>query len=115
VDWFLLYVAVGILSTARTARLVVFDDYPPMVWLRDRWDTWTKYDPHEVGWGKLLHCAFCATPYIGAVVLAWALLALPGSDWKDWWSSAFWWVLLNGLWGAVYLAAMAVAYDQPEG
>lgn len=108
-DWFVLYVIIAITSVARTARLLVWDEYPPMVWVRGKWDQRVTS-----GWNKLLHCAFCATPYLALGMGAWALLALPGSEWQDWWSSAFWWVLVNGLWGGSYVAAIMVAYDQPD-
>jgi hypothetical protein len=114
VTWLLIYVLIGVLSVARTARLVVFDDYPPMVWLRDRWDRLTHYDPQTVGWGKLLHCAFCATPYLAVGMLLWSLAALPDSNPTDWWSAAWWWLVVNGTWGLSYIAAITVAYDQPE-
>lgn len=103
----LLY-AIGILSVARTARLLVWDEYPPMVWARDTWDA------HVTGgWNKLAHCAFCATPYLAVGMTVWALLALHDSQVGDWWSSAWWWTVINGTWGGSYLAAIVVAYDQP--
>jgi hypothetical protein len=91
---------VGILSVARTARLIGFDEYPPMVWLRDRWDERIG----DEGWGKLIHCPFCATPYLAAGMALWFWLG--GEHWT-------WWVI-NGVWGFSYVAAIIVAYDQPE-
>ena len=105
-----LAVVIGVLSVARTARLIGFDEYPPMVWLRDKWDA--RFG--EEGWGKLIHCPFCASPYLALGMYLWAFFALPESDWSDPWSSAFWWVTVNGIWGFSYLAAILVAYDQPE-
>lgn len=88
---------VGVLATARLARLVVFDDYPPTVWLRIKVDTWT----HENSWSKLVHCAYCLAPWIGLLdfIAGWA----SGYHWV-------WWVFNIWLAGG-YLAAMAVAYD----
>jgi len=93
-------VIVGILSVARTARLIGFDEYPPMAWLRQKW-----YDRFgDEGWGKLVYCPFCATPYLAAGMIAWA-----------WLSDLHWsWWLVNGWWGLSYISAMVVAYDQPE-
>lgn len=102
VDHFTLIAAVivGILSVARTARLIGFDDYPPMVWLRDRWNE--RFG--EEGWGKLIHCPFCSAPYLAAGMIAWA-----------WVSDLHWtWWLINGWWGLCYLSSIVVAYDQPE-
>lgn len=97
-------VIVGVLSVARTARLVGFDEYPPMVWLRDKWEArWGKE-----GWGKLIFCPFCSAPYMAAVMLAWAWLS-----WGNEPAETIWWVA-NGVWGLSYLSSILVAYDQPE-
>jgi hypothetical protein len=91
---------VGILSVGRTARLIGFDDYPPIVWLRVKW-----YDRFsDQGWGKLIYCPFCSAPYLAAGMLAWAWVS--GLHWS-------WWVI-NGWWGLSYLSSILVAYDQPE-
>lgn len=89
---------IGTLSVARTARLVVFDDFPPALWLRERLlvllgDTW----------GKVVTCPFCLAPYLSAGMIAWVYLS--DLHWT-------WWVI-NGWWAASYIAAMVVAYDEP--
>jgi hypothetical protein len=93
---------VGILSVARTARLLIFDDLPPMVWLRSRVVGWYREDSK---WSALWECPFCIAPYLATGMAVWAWL----SD-----LNTFWWVV-NGTWGASYVAAIIVAYDQPEG
>lgn len=97
-------VIVGVLSVARTARLIVFDDYPPMVWLRSHWEArWG-----DEGWAALISCQFCCTPYLSAGMAAWAWLAYSdGSQWGLHWT---WW-LVNGVWGLSYVAAIVVAFD----
>lgn len=90
---------IGTLAVARTLRLVIWDDFPPVAWLRLRGiallgDTW----------GKLLTCQFCLAPYAVAVMMGWAY----ASDLH--WT---WWII-NGWWAASYLAAIVVAYDQPD-
>lgn len=97
---------VGILSVARTARLIVWDEYPPMVWLR------MKHDDHfgDEGWGKLIHCQFCATPYLAAGMALWFWLAFTYGDGT---AQTVWWVV-NGTWGLSYISAMLVSYDTPE-
>jgi len=91
---------VGVLSVARTARLITFDDFPPMMWLRTK--ILVTIGP-DSKWAPLLRCPFCLSPYLMAVMVAWAFL----SDFH--WT---WW-LLNGWWATSYVAAMVVAYDEP--
>lgn len=93
-------VIIGIVSVARTARLLLFDEFPPMVWLRVRI---LAMFPEDSSWSKIAECPFCLTPYLAAGMLGWAWL----SDLNAWW-----WVI-NGVWAASYLAAILVAYDQP--
>lgn len=70
-----------------------------------KWDTLT----HESAWNKLLHCQFCLTPYLTAGLLGWYWLAERSDGvWDD-----MWWIA-NGVWAVSYLAAILVAYDQPE-
>lgn len=92
-------VIVGVLSVARTARLIGFDDFPPMVWVRVRLlavlgDTW----------GNLLTCPFCLAPYLATGMALWAW----ASD-----TNTAWWVI-NGVWGLSYVASILVARDEPE-
>lgn len=102
---------IAVLSVARTARLIVWDEYPPTIWLRIKWDNATG----DSAWNKLLHCQFCLTPYLMAGVMLWAWWA----DIADhavltdsFWATAWW--IVNGWWAGSYLAASYVAYDQPE-
>jgi hypothetical protein len=106
---FLLTLAVAVLSVARTARLIVFDEYPPMMWLRERWDRILVGN-----WGKLIHCGFCAAPYLAAGMAVWFLWVTPWGNPGDYWSADWWFVVVNGTWGLSYLASITVAYDQPE-
>lgn len=92
-------VVVGVLSVARTARLLVFDDFPPVRAVRERALARLNED-----WSGLLTCAFCLCPYLSAGMIAWAWVS--GLHWT-------WWVI-NGWWAASYVAAIVVAYDQPN-
>lgn len=90
---------IGVLSIARTARLIVWDEFPPVEYARVR-----LMAVFGDKWGKVWQCQFCITPYLTVGMVAWA------------WVSDFhwtWWVI-NGWWAASYVAAMVVAYDQPE-
>ena len=95
-------VLVGVVSVARTARLLVFDDFPPMVWLRVRILALFK---ENSSWSGLIECPFCLAPYLTAGMMLWA-----------WASHLHWtWWVINGWWAASYVAAMVVARDeQPE-
>lgn len=91
---------IGTIAVARLARLVVFDEYPPMEWIRKQWFILCG----DSKWSELMKCAFCAAPYLAAADMAWAYF----TDFH--WT---WWVF--NIWLAVsYVAAMIVARDQPE-
>lgn len=94
-------VVIGILSVARTARLLVWDEYPPTMWLRMKWDDMVG----ESAWGTLLHCQYCLGPYLAAGMAGWAYLS--DLHWT-------WWVI-NGVWGFSYVSSIIVSYDQPDG
>lgn len=106
---------VAILCAARLTRLLAFDEWPPTIWLRDRWDAVTRPvadDDHVVRehpWRKLLHCPYCLAPWMLLLVMLAALLAgyrIPGDGVLEqiWWFGASWL-------GGSYVAAMVVIYD----
>jgi hypothetical protein len=99
-------VIIGVLSVARTARLVVWDDYPPTMWLRMKWDDLTE----RSSWNKLLHCQFCLCPYLATGNLGWAIWS---GLWFHGWGLVWW--IANGIWAGSYLAATYVAYDESPG
>ncbi len=89
---------VGVAATGRLARLVVDDDWPPVVWLREKYVL--AVPPN---WGELVTCSFCVAPWFALpnLLLAWA------TD-----LSWVWWV--PNLWlGGAYLAAILNARDVP--
>ena len=92
---------VGVIAVGRAARLLVFDDFPPAEAVR-KW-----YVRHSSeAWSTLFLCPFCLAPYLAAGDLAWYFLA------GNWVVTAWW---LVNLWAAgAYLAAIIVAYDQPD-
>lgn len=90
---------VGVVSVARTARLLNFDDFPPVVWLRAQ-----ALARLPEKWSGIAECSFCLAPYLAAGMMAWAYLS--DLHWT-------WWVI-NGWWAAAYVAAIIVAYDQPD-
>jgi hypothetical protein len=99
--WVLAAAAViGTLAVARATRLVTHDTWPPMLRVRAWWGSLVHHGP----WVDLVECPFCFAPYAAAVDLLWAVWS--GLDWV-------WWVV--NVWAAFsYLAAIVVAYDEPE-
>lgn len=91
---------IGTLSVARTARLLIFDDLPPVKWLRAQ--IIGRYRD-ESDWVKLWSCQFCMAPWLAVGMGLWFWL---GHDNPVWW-------IVNGWWAASYLAAIVVAYDEP--
>lgn len=88
---------IGALGSARVARLIGFDTYPPIAWLRSKWDAWTEHSE----WNKLVHCPYCSTPYIAAANLTWAYCTE---------LQTAWWIT-NILLAGAYAAAYFVVYD----
>jgi hypothetical protein len=92
--------AIGIISAARVVRLITHDTWPPMEWARPRIAA-------KLGsWSEIMVCPFCCAPYVMAAQMGlW------------WWAhntNIWWWVIPNTWAAAMYVAAMIVAYDQPE-
>jgi hypothetical protein len=92
---------VGVLAVARVTRLIVDDDWPPIVWLRE----WYVVDLCKGNkWGELVGCSFCMSTWVG---LPWLLAA--------WASGLAWWWWVPSLWmGGSYLAAMVNVRDVPS-
>jgi hypothetical protein len=105
-DWanYLAALLALILGSARLTRLFVHDSYPPVAWLRSKWDLLTE----RSGWNDLLHCHFCLAPWITFGVAGWFALGLI-VPWIAW----TWWIIV-GLLGASYLASMLVERDDRE-
>lgn len=96
--------ATSFVAVGRFTRLVVYDKYPPSMWLRERY---TKAVPER--WAGLASCPFCLAPWAQLASLMWAWL---GGLNPETWSGGLWW--LTHLWFALsYLAAMLVVRDQP--
>lgn len=90
---------VGTVAVARATRLVVDDDFPPVVWLRE-W--YVRHTPER--WGLLVECPFCVSMYFAIADTAWAFV-----------SDLHWtWWFLNLLLAGAYLAAMICVRDLPE-
>lgn len=97
-------VVVGTIATARLNRLLVNDHWPPVEWLRGKWDTWTNDEAHprRQGWWLLLHCPWCIGPWSALVVGVPAVL-----------SDLAWWWFAGATWFAVaYVASWLTFHDE---
>jgi hypothetical protein len=90
-------VLVGIISAARLTRLFTQDTYPPVAWLRAKWEEKVG----GTGWEDLATCPYCASVWITLGIGAWGYL----TDFQ-----LAWW-LFNGWLAAAYLVAMVVVRD----
>ena len=96
----------GTLTIARITRLISWDDFPPMVWLRMKWDKLTGVDPdipHNArsGWNKLIYCGYCVGMYVGIGIAAWAFI---------WDFPTAWWIFCSTV-SASYVSAMVLSRD----
>lgn len=91
--------AVAVVAVGRFTRLVVHDSWPPMEWVRDRWEARTT--PGK--WRELLTCPFCFAPWAALVDGAWAWV---GDLDPVWWAANVWFA-------GAYLASMVVLRDEP--
>lgn len=88
---------VTITSAARITRLVTVDKFPPIKWARDKFEDATDGS----GWQMLTLCGYCFS--------FWAALAVVLSGYYSDWHELWW--LINGTFGASYLAAILMAFD----
>lgn len=98
---------VTIVSAARFTRLVVVDKFPPVVWLREKYEDWTQDNP----WWWLVNCGYCLAPYFVLLIGAWGWFAgvydpyhCAGLSQRIWW-------IFNGFFAAAYAASIVMAYD----
>jgi hypothetical protein len=95
-------VLVAIAGVGRLTRAITYDDFPPSIWWRMRWATWT----HDGPWTKLFTCYWCLSPWIMAVAIGWYLLGL-----LVLWIAIAWWLFWGWL-ALSYLAAILVNHDE---
>lgn len=95
-------VAIGIMAAARLTRLIVNDDFPPVLWFRARWNHWTREGTRLEHWNKLPHCPWCFGP--------WATLLVFGIGFASGWHVA--WYLFFGWLAAAYVTSWIVFHDE---
>lgn len=99
---------VTVISASRLTRLLVFDKFPPIKWVRDKYEDKTDGS----GWQWLALCGYCMSPWVTLFVVGWGLLSgVYGTD--AYLDAAPWWVF-NGIFAASYLAAVFMAHDGDE-
>ena len=105
-DHWIIFIAiiVAIVGVARLTRAIVHDDFPPFVWWRIKWSTWTKDGP----WAKLFHCWWCLSFWVALVCIGWFLLTAVHVFFL--WT---WWIFWGGL-ALSYLATMLIVRDEPK-
>lgn len=104
----ILGIIVGTLALTRALRLVVDDEYPPMVRARE-W--YCRHTPEE--WNPLIECPWCAAPYLALPAVIWfaSLVAFPTNTVNNW----AWWIINGwaaGSWVAAYLTVRDIPPDQ---
>lgn len=89
---------VGSLAVGRLARLVVDDDFPPVMWLRG-W--YIRTVPEH--WAELVACAFCIAFWFALADTLWAFV-----------SDLHWtWWFFNLTFAGAYLGAIINKRDVP--
>jgi hypothetical protein len=63
-------------------------------------------------WGEVFLCPFCLVPWLMVGQIVWFTLTYNQGPHSDWF--IYGWLLPHLWWAASYVAAMVVAYDQPE-
>lgn len=98
---------VTIISAARITRLAVYDKFPPIKWVREKYEDATDGS----GWQLLAMCGFCMSFWTTSAVVIWGLYAGVYDRYPvESRSSAAWWIV-NGIFAASYLAATYIAND----
>lgn len=113
-EWIAVAVVV-VLSSARLTRLVTFDHFPPIKWLREKYATATDGSD----WQLLAYCGYCASFWVTLAVVIWADLAGVFDGRTAWGTDGDLatpiWFLVNGIFGGSYLAAIVMAFDGDSG
>lgn len=90
-----------VLSTARITRLLTYDKFPPIMWLREHFIEWTDKTARRRGWQLLAFCGYCMSFWVAIGIVLWGHFT---EFQEGWW-------LVNSIFAASYLSAMVMAYD----
>jgi hypothetical protein len=101
-------VLIAIVGVGRLGRVIIYDSFPPSVWLRIKWDnlTYDQSTGEASKWNLLLHCPWCLLPWLMAICVGWFFLGLQ-FEWAAWAWWLFWgWLALS------YLSSMLYVRDE---
>lgn len=101
--------AVAIMSGARLSRLLTFDSFPPIKWVRDKYEDATDGSD----WQMLTMCGYCISFWLVGALVGWAWLVgvldgVPTAAMSD--AEQLWWIV-NGALGGSYLSAIVMKFD----
>lgn len=109
--YWLAVVLTTIVSASRLTRLATVDKFPPVKWLR------TKYEDATDGsdWQWLTLCGYCFSFWTTVIVVLWGWFAnaYTGHPTAEVWTQVWWYA--NGTFAASYLAGILMAYDGADG
>lgn len=89
---------VTVLSAARLTRLATVDRFPPIRWIREKFENATDGSD----WQLLTMCGYCFSFWATLAVVLWGYF----TDFQT-----AWW-LVNSVFGGSYVAAITMALDQ---
>lgn len=100
-----LAVAIGVLAATRLVRLIVDDDWPPIMRARDRYVNRVSAE-----WAPLVECPWCVGVYVALPATLWfaSLVAWPGATWNLY----LWWIC-NGWMALAWAVAWLNLRDLP--
>lgn len=89
-------------GAARFVRLIVAEDFPPILWLRVRWNHYTREGTRLEHWNELPKCPWCSGPWM----TLFALLTGYFSHWHWVWYAFWGWLALS------YITSWIVFHDE---
>lgn len=105
-DWWVIALAVivAIIGSARLTRLITHDAFPPVAWLRAKYEDRVPED-----WSLLVHCPWCMGPWMFLVCMTWFVVSIfvPWLAWP-------WWLFYIWMAGS-YLTSQYVHFDEGRG
>lgn len=99
------FAVITVVSIARLTRLATVDKFPPIQWLRDKFEEKTD----GTGWNLLTMCGYCFSFWVAVGVVGWAVLAEVVTGSRE--IPALVWWGVNGTFAAAYLGAIVMAND----
>lgn len=106
----ILAIVTGVLGVARLTRIVVYDEFPPSVWLRTTVESvLSQRGPYVRLWSKIVTCWWCLAPWVALACILWWMLLIP-----LWIGFAYIWWAWWGMLAAGYVATMVIVRDTPK-